>query len=122
MFLGHLILRCESSCFRSHGFAGPLGLADRVLNDPLRSKIKGLFHGLQASSALPRFGDRTMCVGNVLDVGPDWISVAALPFLPGQGFVMSCDQELPLMIRMQDPAKRSICLFAGVQVVCTGLL
>ena len=57
-----------------------LGLADRVLNDPLRSEIKGLFSGLQASSVLPRLGDRTTCVGHVLEVGSDWISVAAFPF------------------------------------------
>lgn len=99
-----------------------LGLADQVLLDPLRSEVKGLFHGLQASSVLLHLGDRITCVGNVFDVGSDWISVAALPFRPGQGFEMSCDQEMPLTIHMQEPAKRSICLSPGVQIVCTGLL
>ena len=97
-----------------------LDLADQILQDPLRSRLRGLFSDLQSPTCFPKFGDVHCCVGDVLAVGQHWIDAALLQFQPGEGFVSLGDAECQVRLHVQDVAARSIHLAKGVQIICTG--
>ncbi|CAK8995586.1 Hypothetical protein (Fragment) [Durusdinium trenchii] len=97
-------------------------LADDILHDPLRSKLKGLFTGVSETTFLPRSGERHVCAGDIVQSGDSWLDIAALQFIPGTGFACCHDADHIIKVHLESPAKRSIRLSVGVQVLCAGVL
>ena len=99
-----------------------MSLADQVLQDPLRSRVKGLFSGVSLPTLLPSVAGRHFCAGNVVDVGEHWLELDALQFVPGGGFVDSSSDPSKITLHLLDATGRSIHLAKDVQVMCSGVL
>ena len=99
-----------------------MGLVDQILEDPLKSRMRSLFAGLQSPTMFPCFGDFHCCTGDVLEIGQHWIDAAMYRFVPGEGFVSNGDDDGLVRLHVQDIAARSIHLVKGVQIVCAGNL
>lgn len=99
-----------------------LRLADQILQDPLRSRIKSLFTEVHTPCFVPLIGDTHVCAGDVLHAGDHWIELEMLWFTPGLGFTGYPKGEHVMKIHLQDALQRSIRLAAGVQIICAGNL